>query len=149
MTESEDRDEEKGQAAYILGLSGLLPFVALSALCLTRAGPIFGVSLRAALLAYGAVIASFLGGIRWGVALREPGPAWRDLALSVVPALLAWGCLAVRAPLDLVGLGLLVLVWGLVDQDMPRRGLTPAWFGRLRLLLSGVAGLSLLAAAFV
>jgi hypothetical protein len=149
MHEGERRDGATGEAAYTLGLSGLIPFIGLSALCLAGTGPVLGISPRAALVVYGAVIASFLGGIRWGTALREPGPSWRDLTLSVVPSLVAWACLALRAPLDLAGLGLLVLVWGLVDQDMPRRGLAPAWFGRLRLLLSGVAGLSLLAAAYV
>jgi hypothetical protein len=44
-------------------------------------------------------------------------------------------------------LGCLVLSWGFVDQDLPRRGLVPVWLGRLRLVLSAVAGTSLLVAA--
>jgi hypothetical protein len=145
--EGAGQDGATRQAAYALGLAGLLPFIGLSALCLAGAGPVLGIAPRMALLTYGAVIASFLGGIRWGVALRGTDHAWRDLGLAVVPSLVAWGCLALREPLDLAALGLLVLAWGLVDQDMPRRSLAPPWFGRLRLLLSGVAGLSLLAAA--
>jgi hypothetical protein len=142
------QDGRTRQAAYALGLAGLLPFIGLSALVLVGTGPVLGIAPRMALLTYGAVIASFLGGIRWGVALRGTDHAPRDLVLSVVPSLLAWCCLALRAPFDLGALGILVLAWGLVDQDMPRRDLAPTWFGRLRLLLSGVAGLSLLAAAF-
>jgi hypothetical protein len=72
-----------------------------------------------------------------------------DYAVSVVPSLIAWAALFAPAPWDLRALGALVLAWGLVDQDLPRRGLVPAWLGRLRMVLSGVAGLALLAAGFL
>lgn len=134
-----------------LGLGGLIPFVALALLAVTGSASRIGVPtdmVRAALLAYGAIIASFLGGIRWGLALRESGrAATLDLVLSVVPSLIAWTCLALPRPFDAGALGLLLLAWGAVDQDLPRRGLAPAWFGRLRIMLSGVAGVAMLAAA--
>lgn len=134
-----------------LGLGGLVPFVGLALLVVTGWAARIGMSgdlVRAALLAYGAIIASFLGGIRWGLALRESGRAAAlDLVLSVVPSLVAWACLALPRPFDAGALGLLLLAWGAVDQDLPRRGLAPAWFGRLRVILSGVAGLAMLAAA--
>lgn len=134
-----------------LGLGGLIPFVVLALLALTGWTPRFGLSsdtARAALITYGAIIASFLGGIRWGLALRESGRAAAlDLVLSVVPSLLAWACLALPRPFDACALGFLLLAWGAVDQDLPRRGLAPVWFGRLRIILSGVAGLAMLAAA--
>jgi hypothetical protein len=147
-SESASQDGATRPAAYALGFAGLLPFIGLSALVLAGSGPVLSIGPRTALLTYGAVIASFLGGIRWGVALRGTDHAPRDLALSIVPSLLAWGCLALHPPFDLGALGILVLAWGLVDQDMPRRSFAPSWFGRLRLVLSGVAGLSLLAATF-
>lgn len=135
-----------------LGLGGLVPFVGLALLAITGWASRFGMPpgmARAALLAYGTIIASFLGGIRWGLALRESGRAAAlDLALSVVPSLVAWACLALPRPFDAGALGLLLLAWGAVDQDLPRRGLAPAWFGRLRVILSGVAGLAMLAAAW-
>lgn len=135
----------------VLGLGGLIPFVGLALLAVTGAASRFGVPAdmaRAALLAYGAVIASFLGGIRWGVALRESGRASAlDLVLSVVPSLIAWASLALPRPFDAGALGLLLLAWGAVDQDLPRRGLAPAWFGRLRIILSGVAGIAMWVAA--
>ncbi|MDF9864598.1 hypothetical protein M2437_003580 [Methylorubrum pseudosasae] len=40
-----------------------------------------------------------------------------------------------------------MLLWGIVDQDLPRRGMVPVWMGRLRLALSAVAGAALLVAA--
>ena len=145
------RDDDTAAAppsALALGAAGLIPFVGLAGLVIAGRTEIGTFATRPALLVYGALIASFLGGIRWGIAAAR-GLGLRDYALSVAPSLLAWLALALRAPWDLVGLGILVLVWGLVDQDLPRRGLAPRWLGRLRLALSGVAGVSLLAAGLL
>lgn len=135
--------------AVLLGIAGLVPFLGFAALAVSGSdgglGTI-GLMPRTILSAYGAVIASFLGGIRWGAAAaRDGGNA--DYLLAIVPSLLAWTALAAPAPWDLRILGLLVFAWGLVDQDLARRGLVPAWLGRLRLGLSSVAGLALLIAA--
>ncbi len=135
--------------AVILGIAGLIPFLGFAALSVHGSDAAFGavgLSPRTMLSAYGAVIASFLGGIRWGAAAaRNAGNA--DYLIAVVPSLLAWAALAVPAPWDLRMLGGLVLLWGVIDQDLTRRGLTPVWMGRLRLVLSGIAGASLLIAA--
>lgn len=133
-------------SAQVLGAAGLVPFIVLAAMVSLGRTELLGLPVRPGLTLYGAVIASFLGGIRWGIAAgRGLGPV--DYAVSVVPSLVAWGALALPAPWDLRALGGLVLVWGLVDQDLPRRGVAPGWLGRLRLLLSGVAGLCLISAA--
>lgn len=135
-----------------LGVAGLLPFGCLAMLLLTGWHDQLGWSAaatRSALLTYGAVIASFLGGIRWGVALGRTGSeAARDYALSVAPSLLAWVCLMLPGALAPAALGSLILVWGVVDQDVVRRGLAPVWFGQLRAMLSAGAGLALLVTAF-
>jgi hypothetical protein len=65
-----------------------------------------------------------------------------------VPALLAWFSLALPQPWDAAAIGALLLAWGLVDQDLGRRGLAPPWFASLRLILSGGAGAAMLVAAF-
>jgi hypothetical protein len=136
-------------SAVLLGIAGLIPFVGFAALSVSGTdvglGTI-GLSPRVILSAYGAVIASFLGGIRWGVAAAR-GAGWRDYGLAIVPSLLAWAALAAPAPWDLRILGALVLLWGLVDQDLARRGMVPDWMGRLRLALLVVAGAALLVAA--
>lgn len=135
--------------AVILGIAGLVPFVGFAALALSGGdGGLgeLGLEPRTILSAYGAVIASFLGGIRWGAAAARGGGS-ADYLLAVVPSLLAWAALAAPSPWDLRVLGVLVLAWGLVDQDLARRGLVPVWLGRLRLALSLVAGASLLVAA--
>lgn len=132
-------------SAVALGAAGLIPFAALAAAVIAGFPTLLGVPTRPALALYGAVILSFLGGIRWGIAATRGLGAF-DYALAVVPSLLAWASLGLPAPWDLRGLGAVVLLWGMVDQDLPRRGLAPIWLGRLRLALSGVAGLCLLAA---
>lgn len=136
-------------SAVLLGIAGLIPFVGFAALSVSGTdvglGTI-GLSPLTILSAYGAVIASFLGGIRWGAAAAR-GAGWRDYGLAIVPSLLAWAALAAPPPWDLRTLGALVLLWGIVDQDLPRRVMVPVWMGRLRLALSAVAGAALLVAA--
>ncbi|WP_430910818.1 DUF3429 domain-containing protein [Methylobacterium sp. sgz302541] len=135
--------------AVLLGVAGLVPFVGFSVLAVSGSdGGLGSIGLmpRTLLSAYGAVIASFLGGIRWGAAAARGGGN-ADYLLAIVPSLLAWTALAAPAPWDLRVLGLLVFAWGLIDQDLARRGLVPVWLGRLRLGLSSVAGLALLIAA--
>jgi Protein of unknown function (DUF3429) len=136
----------------VLGAAGLIPFFGLAALLLAGWSESLGWTTgatRTALLTYGAVIASFLGGIRWGLAVAQPdkAPVRRDYVLSVVPSLAAWGALALPASWDMRALGALILALGLIDQDLAARGLAPAWFGRLRLGLSLGAGLALLLAS--
>lgn len=135
----------------LLGAAGLIPFAALALLCwapgLVPAG--FGTGeVRRALGLYGAIIASFLGGMRWGLAVGRPAEASEgyDYTLSVLPSLLAWAALALPPSRALVALGALILVWGLIDQDLIRRAVAARWFGRLRLALSaGAGGLLILA----
>ena len=136
-------------AAVILGIAGLIPFLGFAVLSVSGSdgglGTI-GLSPRTILSTYGAVVASFLGGIRWGAAAsREAGG--RDYVIAILPSLVAWTALAVPAPWDLRVLGILVLAWGVIDLDLVRRGLVPSWLGRLRLGLSAVAGSALLLAA--
>lgn len=100
-----------------------------------------------ALLAYGAVILSFLGGVHWGRALYEPDPELqtRDYVLSVLPSIFGWCCLLL--PLASVGVLLLILgyIWQVtIDLNAVRQNILPSWFGRLRMLLTGGAILSLL-----
>ena len=55
------------KAAISFGLAGLIPFISMAALPYT----FFEVKIpESALLAYGAIILSFLGGLLWGMALN-------------------------------------------------------------------------------
>ena len=136
-------------APLALGLAGLLPFWGLALALLVHSA--FGLDtahVDMALATYAAIIVSFLGGIRWGLALRGGGEDPVPWAISVVPSLVAWAALAVPEPWRLVILGLVALVLGPIDLALVRSGVAPAWFGRLRLILSTGAGVALLLAAF-
>lgn len=138
-----------------LGYAGALPFVgtALAAWVDTVHAPLW----EFALLAYGAVIVSFVGALHWGVAMTNSragdGLAHRWSALyawSVVPSLLAWVALlthAVLVPDRAWAVALLVLAFVahyVLDRRVARAMNLPAWYLPLRLQLTTVACLSLL-----
>lgn len=92
--------------ALWLGLGGLIPFAACTAVAL-GGGPFSGLA-EDALLAYGAVILAFLGAVHWGLALAAPGDAAAArtrLTLGVLPSLIGW--VALVAP-NWIGFGVLV-----------------------------------------
>ena len=134
-------------APLVLGLGGLIPFWVLALAVLAGGAAGYGPGrLALALAAYGAIIASFLGGIRWGFAVRE-GDGGLRYAISVLPSLLAWAALAAPEPWRLALLGVLVIVLWPADQALVRAGIAPPWFGRLRMILSLGAGAALLLGA--
>lgn len=135
---------------FALGLSGLIPFWALA---LARvSGLPHGIppgEVAGMLATYAATILAFLGGIRWGTALRD-GDQRRiatDYVFGVTPQLFGWGALFLPDPWRFAVLGLGVLLLGPIDRNLVSRGLAPDWFGRLRLLLSLGAGAALFLAA--
>lgn len=77
--------------AQRLGYAGLLPFIA-PLLVLPFAGDGLQLWVLRALLAYAAVILSFVGALHWSVALlgRSEASSVRLLVVSVLPSLLAW-----------------------------------------------------------
>jgi hypothetical protein len=90
-----------------------------------------------ALQAYGAVIVSFKGGIRWGLAITKPNSrALRRLIQSVVPSLTGFGALLLTATLSaaLLVVTLLLMLWW--DWRLQSAGEAPDWYVRLRLPLS-------------
>lgn len=134
--------------AAALGYAGLIPFVALAAAAWLAPAAYRGQA-AFALLAYGAAIASFLGAIHWGLAMRGPlalqaGPfLW-----GVFPSLVAWVALLMPVSQGLVTVALLLGICLAVDRRIyPAYGLG-AWLG-MRLHLSVVAALSLLSGSQV
>ena len=127
-----------------LGYAGLLPFVILAVATWT-APPAYRAQAAHALLAYGATIASFLGAIHWGLAMREPGtPSPGPFVWGVVPSLVAWVALLLPLSQGLVTLTLLLGVCLVVDwRSYPAYGLRQ-WLG-MRRHLTLVAGVCLLA----
>ncbi len=124
----------------LLGYAGVLPFAALALLALFGQGQWPEMALRA-FLAYGAVILSFLGGIRWGAAARATPIRAAEFVVAVVPSLWAWACLLAASP-DLAAWGLLsgFLVFGLADWLRPPPAMAP-WLVALRLRLTTAVAL--------
>lgn len=133
-----------------LGLGGLVPFVALAGAKVMDVEVVAGVPVHGALVAYALAILSFLGGIRWGLALtyENGGRAARDYVISIVPPLVGWASLALAAPSDLVALAIAFVLLGLLDYGLVCREDAPEWFGNLRLGLSGAVAVLLLVAAY-
>ena len=133
-----------------LGYGGLIPFVVLAAVAMV--GGDYAGFCSDALIAYGAVILSFVGAVHWGIALMRTdlGEQRRNATWvwSVVPALLAWLALLVTPVAAAV-----VLVVGFVAQYLQDRRLSgqsslPPWYLPLRLRLTSVACVCLVAGAF-
>ncbi len=131
--------------ALALGYAGLMPFVGGAAL-LWLVRPELQPWVEAALTAYAAVIVSFLGGIHWGLALRQAAPPAALLAWGVVPSLVAWVAVLMAPQAGLVLLGSMLLLCYAVDRRLyPAQGLGD-WLV-LRFRLSTVAALSCFVAA--
>lgn len=143
--------------AIVLGLAGLLPFIGCSvgALTLSSDG---STRFLLALVAYGATILAFLGGVHWGFALDGSGePTERTqrlrFGLGVVPALIGWAAMLVTF-IGLPTTGLLVLTAGfigttVIEAQAARRGLVPGGYMWLRWVLSIVVVVCLLSVSLV
>jgi len=148
-----DANQVPASAKWLGGL-GLIPFVGL-----TLSIPLLDQSLKAqavfALCAYGAVILSFLGGIRWGLAIAPANTAPQAfallprLSLSVAPSLLGWVALLLpaRACLLLLAATFSWMLWS--DLRVAARGEAPVWYPRLRWPLTATVVCALVLAALI
>lgn len=131
-----------------LALAGFLPFLAL-VLWLAGSGddhPWHDTTITM-LKAYGAVILSFLGGIRWGLATgRDDGATARILMLSTVPSLAGWAAMALPDAHAFALLAVAFAAQGAWDQFAVHRGGAPDWFGRLRMRLTLLVVVAMVAA---
>lgn len=141
-------DSTTRRTAWLVGLAGLLPFAA-SALAFFAAPDSWSGLAEGALIAYGAIILSFLGAVHWGLALRAPveeaamGSA--RLVLGVVPALIGWLALLLPDVFALPILALAILGTAGMEQWARGKGLVPGDYLVLRWVLSIGAALCLMA----
>ncbi|MBC2837522.1 DUF3429 domain-containing protein [Paragemmobacter straminiformis] len=132
------------RSALLLGLAGLIPFVwgaattlspALASGAMRLVPPVFVGAV--VLVTYGTVILSFMSGVLWGFATKAEGrEATVGYVLSVIPAL--WAFFMVT---DTTAESILWLATGFaallaLDFSFARQGLAPAWWMRLRVLLT-------------
>ena len=130
--------------ARVLGLAGLLPFMA-GAAAVWLVGPQDRLP-ATALLAYAALIASFLGGIHWGLAMRDTPADAAQLLWGVSSSLLGWLAILLPPRWGLLLAPVTLIACYAVDRRLyPRFGLG-AWLG-LRAGLTGVASVSCLLGA--
>lgn len=136
----------------VLALAGILPFVGTAYVIATTEDVILAAQARLWLAIYAAVILSFLGGVRWGLAMTADSvPAFR-LGLSVLGALAGWGFVLLGfsktfSPILFAGVAaLFVLHWA---WDVFAGEPAPAWYQGVRTLATLGAVTSLLAAAYL
>ena len=115
------------QTATRLTWAGVIPFI------VTAAMGAIGVYADAALQAfmvYSAVILSFLGGIHWGLAVRDGiSNVQGRLVIGMVPSLVAWVALAfLPALITLVVLAFFYIIWLRYDVQ----AVTDDWYVKLR-----------------
>lgn len=134
-----------------LGYGGLLPFLTLAAA--SAADVHHRLAWSEVLVAYGAVILSFVGALHWGFAMLGDGLSAAErrgcYLWSVVPALLAWPASWLGAPL---ACGLLIfgfVLHYLQDRRLVRLLDLPGWYLPLRRRLTAVACLALAATAWI
>lgn len=133
-----------------LGYGGLIPFAGLAAL-LWLLPPDLVVWVAMGLAAYAALIASFLGGIHWGLAFQRQAqhgqtPVRSHLVWGVLASLLAWPGMLMPAHAGLVWLALALIACYVVDRRLYPAAGVGRWL-TLRFRLSAVAALSCLLAA--
>jgi len=136
------------QLAHRLGYAGLAPFV-LGCLLIWLVDPREEDPyrfVRFATAAYAALVASFLGGIHWGLAFARGAADRWPLTWGVIASLLAWLGVLMPPHAGLAWLGGLLIACYLVDRRAyPRLGVAD-WL-TLRFRLTLVAALSCFLAA--
>ncbi|NTV71868.1 MAG: DUF3429 domain-containing protein [Azonexaceae bacterium] len=133
-----------------LGYGGLIPFLTLMPASLLDHH--HGAVWSDALYAYGAIILSFIGALHWGLAMSLPELTERQrsawFAWSVVPALIAWPAVLFSPPLAAPLLVVGFIAHYLQDRRLARQVSLPDWYLPLRLRLSCVAVVCLVAGIY-
>ncbi|WP_394690833.1 DUF3429 domain-containing protein [Hoeflea sp.] len=146
MTQDVHQTRAIATAWFLAGL-GAVPFVAMAlgqAIVPGFANAHLGGD--QAFLGYGAVILSFMGGVRWGAALAPSSAptSAETMILSVAPSLAGWLALLIDRPWSLLLLLVGFILQGAWDVASARNGSLPSWFGKLRMVISAIVAASIL-----
>lgn len=150
---SPDDHAPPGDLARQLGHAGLIPFVCGALFVWLLSGRIDNdpfYFLITAFTSYAALIVSFLGGMPWGLVMRDAGQtherARRALWVGITYSLLAWVAVCMPPHAGLVVLGVLLIACYLNDRKLyPLLGVS-GWL-QLRFRLTAVASLCCFLAA--
>ena len=125
-------------AVKYLSYAGLIPFIAALAGLFILADAPRDLAMRA-LLAYAAVILSFVGAVHWGYLLHAgPDHAPRLLGLSTLPNLTAWLSLLLADRIALFVLTLAFPLLLLYEKASALNGILPGWYMTMRARLTGI-----------
>ena len=124
----------------LLGIAGVIPFVGAVAIVIFGPPRLVETAIFS-LLAYAAIILSFLGGILWGSVLARGftdigNDHIRLLVISVLPSLCGWVALLAGPNIGLPLMAVAFLFVLVVDLSSTRDGLLPPWYPRLRIPLT-------------
>lgn len=129
--------------ALLLGLGGVLPFAAPALASLIGVADPLGLGWAPYLLGYGLTILSFMSGCVWAFAARTEDAL--GYGLSTLPALYGAALLLLAIPSGLSSerQALFALAAGfaalmILDWRAARRGQTPEWWMKLRILLTSL-----------
>ena len=137
------------QAPLALTTLGIIPFAVSTGAMLVWRGDVAAQQMAGLwLVVYGAVILSFLGGIRWGAEMtRRDKPRFGELGPSIVSPLVGWALViayfqTAQKPAVIAGMIAALFVHYVYDV---LTGELPLWYRRLRLwpTLGAVASLAL------
>lgn len=115
------------QTAIRLTWAGVVPFIVSAAM---GAIGVYAEFALQAFMVYSAVILSFLGGIHWGLAMRDGiSKVQGRLVICMVPSLVAWVALSfLPALIALVVLAFFFIIWLRYDTQ----AVTDDWYVKLR-----------------
>ena len=133
----------KPQWAQFLTYSGSVPFLG-AVLAKYFGVDILGVNADLLIYTYGAVIASFIAGIHWAVYLFRDFKSNLFVHSNIV-ALVAWSVPLLHIP---AGSLLLVLCFGYllyIDRQLVANGIWEKWYYRMRVKITGIVSVALLA----
>lgn len=137
------RAESIPATLWVIALFALSPFP-IAALVYGYGPERYAEPALTSLLAWSAVVLSFLGGVRWGLETREPQPRWLRQTFSALCAAAAWVILLARgaAPDTWILGGFIVafLVQWLFDHQAPG---APSRYPMLSTAVTGAGCVSL------
>ena len=147
--EDEDAEQIVSQVPFALAFAGFVPFAILTGAQFIPGATFAQTTGLLALNVYAAIILSFLGGIRWGIAVKtlDNRSALPAFLLSVVPSLWAWAAFFAPGPWGFVMYAIGFGAMGWWDRALVAAGEAPDWFGLLRVTLTLLVTPTMLLAA--
>ena len=134
---SENTSDEAKRLVWFLSLAGFIPFGCTSLLLFSIGDmhPLYETLLDIFKI-WSVIILSFLGGIRWGLALSGQPFDNRSLVLSVLGSIFAWFAILLPDNYSVLVLLLLFCAHGAWDSFYINLGKAPPWFGAVRITLT-------------